>query len=231
MYKELQFETGAVNAALAVLDKALSRYEKPTDAEPKRVVLFSGHMIDNPDNRGPEKAKPERFPAAKANAVGAALGAQLDAMGAGAGDVGLCGGACGGDILFAEACLARRMRLHVFIPESVSSFLRNSVNFAGAEWQERFFEVVQRPEVEYRIQPDALGPPPQIGNPPRNIDIYIRNNRWLTYTAIAYGLDRLRLLSLWNQQPGDGPGGTADMVELVQSFAGIKPVIVDPTTL
>ena len=231
MYKELQFEPEGVNAVLAVLDTALSRYEKPSKTEPKRVVLFSGHMVDHPDRRGPGKAKPERFPASKADAAVAELSGRLKAIGVGPDDVGLCGGACGGDILFAEACLARGMRLHVFIPESEPKFLQSSVNFAGPEWQERFFAVVRRPEVEYRVQTDALGEPPQFGNPPRKIDIYDRNNRWLTYTAIAYGLDRLRVLCLWNQQPGDGPGGTADMIKLVQSFAGIEPVIVDPTNL
>jgi hypothetical protein len=193
-------------------------------AEPKRVVLFSGHMLDHPDIRGLGKAKPERFPASKADAARAALSAELDAMGVGPGDVGLCGGACGGDILFAEACLARGMRLHVFIPESEAQFLQNSVSFAGSGWQERFFAIVQRPEVEYRVQPEALG------DPPPNTDIYDRNNRWLTYTAMAYGLDRLRVLCLWNRSSGDGAGGTEDLVQFVSDVAGVTPVIVDPTT-
>jgi hypothetical protein len=215
----------AVNAALNIPDDAVSRYEKPNNAKPKRVVLFSGHMLDHPDTRGPGKAKPERFPASKVDAAGAALSAQLDAMGAEAGDVGLCGGACGGDILFAEACLARGMRLHVFIPESEPKFLQNSVSFAGPDWQERFFAAVHRPEVEYRVQPEALGDPLPSSN------IYDRNNRWLTYTAMVYGSDRLRVLCLWNRQAGDGSGGTEDMVKLVNDVACATPVIVDPTNL
>jgi hypothetical protein len=200
-------------------------FEAVFAAEPKRVVLFSGHMLDHPDIRGFGKAKPERFPASKADAARAALSAQLDAMGVGAGDVGLCGGACGGDILFAEACLARGMRLHVFIPESESKFLHNSVSFAGAGWEERFFAIVHRPEVEYRVQPAAAG------DAPPNSNIYDRNNRWLACTAIAFGLDRLRVLCLWDRQPGGGPGGTADTVKLLKSMVGITPVIVDPATL
>jgi hypothetical protein len=214
----------AANATLDVLDEAAGGYEQP-NPEPKRVVLFAGHMLDHPDTRGPGKAKPERFAAAKADAAGAALSVQLDAMGAGAGDVGLCGGACGGDILFAEACLARGMRLRVFIPESEPNFLQNSVSFAGADWRGRFFAVVQGLGVDYRVQPEALG------DPPPNSNIYDRNNRWLTYTAMAYGLDRLRVLWLLNRQSGDGSGGTEDMVKLVSEVAGATPVIVDPTTL
>jgi hypothetical protein len=224
MYKELRFAPEVVNAALAVIDDALSAYEPPS-AEPKRVVLFSGHMLDHPDTRGPGQAKPERFPAAKAEAAGRALSAQLDAIGAGAGDLGLCGGACGGDILFAEACLSRGMRVQLFIPESEPKFLQHSVSFAGLHWHERFFAIVRHPEVEYRIQPEALG------DPPPNSDIYDRNNRWLTYTAMAYGLERLRVLCLWNRQAGDGRGGTEDMVKLAGAVAGAIPAIVDPTTL
>jgi hypothetical protein len=113
----------------------------------------------------------------------------------------------------------------VFIPESEPNFLQNSVNFAGADWRERFFAVVHRPEVDYRVQPQALG------DPPPNSNIYDRNNRWLTYTAMAYGLDRLRVLCLWNRQSGDGSGGTEDMVKLASEIAGATPVVVDPTTL
>jgi hypothetical protein len=71
------------------------------------------------------------------------------------------------------------MHLHVLIPDSEPKFLRYSVSFAGPDWRERFFAVVHRPEVEYRIQPEALG------EPPTNSNIYDRYNRCLTYTAMA----------------------------------------------
>ena len=57
----------------------IDRAEKQLDAllgsradvkvEPKCVIVFSGHMIDNPAVRGPGKAKPPRFPADKVDAV------------------------------------------------------------------------------------------------------------------------------------------------------------------
>jgi hypothetical protein len=225
---ELGFQREAVQVGLAVLEDALTQFEKPAvgKADPDRVVLFSGHMFDNPETRGPGKEKPSRFPPSKLDPARAAIEAMLDEFSVSAADVGLCGGACGGDLLFAEACLARGMKLHVFIPEHEAAFLRNSVSFAGQNWVDRFFAVVRQDRgVEYRIQPEALGPAPA------GTSIYDRNNRWLAYTAMAHGLDRLRVLCLWDRQAGDGPGGTKDMVDLVGRLAGTASAIIDPAAL
>jgi hypothetical protein len=48
---------------------------------------------------------------------------------------------------------------------------------------------------------------------------------------MTYGLDRLRVLCLWNRQSGDGAGGTEDLVKLVGELAGATPVVIDPTSL
>jgi hypothetical protein len=36
---------------------------------------------------------------------------------------------------------------------------------------------------------------------------------------------------LWDGKPGDNPGGTEHMVELVRKLTGRQPVLIDPTTL
>jgi hypothetical protein len=70
------------------------------DRPPKNVVLFSGHMIDAPDRKAP------RFPPDKASVAAAAIADTLAKIGAAAGDLAICGG----DLLFAEACLTRAWR-------------------------------------------------------------------------------------------------------------------------
>ena len=45
-------------------------------------------------------------------------------------------------------------------------------------------------------------------------------NRWLVYTALAQGADRLRFICLWNGGGGDGRGGTAHMVKEVARRTG-----------
>src|SRR5262245_12727890 len=116
-------------------------------SEPQHVVLFSGHMIDNPDVRGPGKEKAERFPARKVPAATARIRAELDQLGAGAGDIGLCGGASGGDLLFAEACLERGMRMEVRLAREEDEFLAESVTFADPDgrWLKSFRRVTQHP--------------------------------------------------------------------------------------
>jgi hypothetical protein len=47
---------------------------------------------------------------------------------------------CGGDLLFAEAALARGAGLEVYIPFDEPRFLANSVDFADANWHDRFLQ-------------------------------------------------------------------------------------------
>src|SRR5712672_3122741 len=95
-------------------------------AIPRNVLLFSGHMIDAPGR------KQRRFPPDKELMARDAIVDAVIRAGAGPGDLAICGGACGGDLLFAEACLARVMRLEFYIPFDQPVFLANSVDFAGA---------------------------------------------------------------------------------------------------
>jgi tetratricopeptide (TPR) repeat protein len=195
--------------------------------EPERVVLFSGHMIDNPADRGPGKAKPARFPAGSAEAASARISAALDAIAANAGDLGLCGGACGGDLLFAEACLKRGMRLEVRLAQPEAEFLAKSVTFADPDhrWERSFAAVTSNPATLVLTMPDELGPAPE------GVDLHDRCNRWMLNSALSRGLRRVSFITLWDGTPGDGPGGTEDMVELVRKLSGRQPIIIDPKTL
>src|ERR1700733_14301816 len=105
---------------------------------PHQVFLFSGHMIDAPGRKEP------RFPADKEGVAKAAIEATLTKAGAEAGDLAICGGACGGDLIFAEACLARGMRLELYIAFDEQTFLAESVDFAGADWHERYLAAKSR---------------------------------------------------------------------------------------
>ena len=134
---ELKFQSEIVAEAVAVTDRAEQQLHallgsRPEErSEPDRVVMFSGHMIDNPADRGDGKTKPPRFPPSKIEAAAARIRAALDEVGASAGDLGLCGGASGGDLLFAEACLARGMRMELRLARAENEFLAESVTFAN----------------------------------------------------------------------------------------------------
>src|SRR5271166_1622553 len=117
---------------------------------PRKVVLFSGHMID-----APGRAKP-RFPPDKEPVAAGAIGAALSDLAVGPDDLAVCGGACGGDLLFAEAALARSARLELYIPFEEPTFLEKSIDFADSDWRARFFAAKARGILH--VAPRELGP-------------------------------------------------------------------------
>jgi hypothetical protein len=75
------------------------------------------------------------------------VAAQLAIWGVGTGDLAICGGACGSDILFAEECqrLGAPVRLLLALPRS--QFVAQSVAFAGYDWVRRFDRLTETCEV------------------------------------------------------------------------------------
>ncbi|MET0500925.1 MAG: TRAFs-binding domain-containing protein [Candidatus Binatia bacterium] len=209
LYKDLGFRPDEVQASLEIVNRALARATRPESRwSPRQVFLFSGHMIDAPDRKEP------RFPADKEKIAAAAIAAKLDEWKAGPDDLAFCGGACGGDLLFAEACLQRSVRLDVRIPFDEPTFLQKSVAFAGEGWVERYYQMKSNEKTRVYVMPDELGPTA------KNVDPYGRNNLWQLYAALSWGPDKVRFLCLWNRKGGDGPGGTEHMYETVKKYSG-----------
>jgi hypothetical protein len=140
----------------------------------------------------------------------------LDKFKANANDMVIIPGiACGGDILFIEASLKRQMKIEVYLPLPEAKFIERSVRFAGDDWVERFYQIRQHPNVTVHLQSDRLGPVPE------GDSVFERNNRWALYSTLCYGIQRVRLIVLWDGQGGDGPGGTGHMVKEVRQPGGI----------
>lgn len=201
------------DTALALADERLQ--QRQHDKLPDKVFLFAGHMIDTPDRL------PPRFPPDKGDIVAARIGAALDALDAGPGDFAIAQGAAGGDILFGEASQARGVSLQLLLPLPEPEFIATSVLPCsdGESWRARYLALRERLTLSPRIMPDALGPLPHeaSGKPS---DPYERCNRWLLYSALALGRDRLRFICLWDGGVGDGAGGTAHMVKEVTQYTG-----------
>jgi len=195
---------------------ALKKFKPPLDL--RHVFLFSGHMIDAPGR------VPPRFPPDKEDMVAQAIAKKLDELDAGPKDLALCGGACGGDLLFAEACLDRSVHLQIRIPFDEPTFLKNSVTFAEGNWGKRFDAVKKNPNTSLLVMPEELGPTPEDANP------YERNNLWQLYTALSMGPEKVRFICLWDGKGGDGPGGTKHMHDSVKKRSGLVYVL-DPNVL
>ena len=175
----------------------------PGDA---RAILFSGHMID-----AAGRAKP-RFPPALEPAVSRAIRDTLGRLRPRQGDVGVCGGACGGDILFAEAILDRGVPVRLYLPLDEPSFLEQSVNFANDRWYARYRAVVA--QATLFIAPEVLGPVPE------GVDAFERTNLWMLDEAQRIGHRNVCFICVWNGEGGDGPGGTKHMMETVRTSGG-----------
>lgn len=175
-------------------------------SQPRKVLLFSGHMIDSPSRKEP------RFPADKEPIAAKAIADVLDQIAAGPGDLAICGGACGGDLLFAEAALDRRLALEIYLPFEEEKFLTESVDFAGADWHARYFAAKSRASMH--IATEELGPLKPGENP------FERNNAWMLRVAESHGADKVDFICLWNGAGGDGPGGTQHLMQEVQNKGG-----------
>lgn len=176
------------------------------NATVSRAILFSGHMIDAPGRSRP------RFPPVLESAVAAAIQQSIDGLRPRRGDVAVCSGACGGDILFAESMLARHVTVHIYLPFDEPTFLEQSVNFADDRWPRRYRDVVA--QAQLFIAAEVLGALPD------GIDPFERANLWMLDEARRIGGSAVSFICLWNGEGGDGPGGTKHMIDAVRECGG-----------
>lgn len=213
LFEGLGFRAEAVAPVIKLLEKKLAQLGNPLPTFGK-VVVCSGHMIDAPSRENP------RFPASKERPVRERIAAQLAAWGVGKGDLAICGGACGSDILFAEECqrLGASVRLLLALPRA--EFVAKSIAFAGYEWVQRFDQLAKTCEVAEQTS--------RLGNPPAGLDVFSRCNLWILNSArVEIGpASQLYSVLIWDEKPtGDGPGGTSDFATRVRELGGVVEVI------
>jgi len=212
--KNLGFNLENTNAGIETFDRALAKAVKPVDKwQPKQVFLFSGHLVDEPGRT------PARFPPEKESEAAEKIEEALARYQAGPGDLALTQGACGGDILFTEACHRRGVNVHWLQPFRESTFIEKSVVRSYESWRQRYYDAKSNSGVEIPIRsaPLELGEPPSYA---KSGYAYERCNLWLLYTALSYGIEKINFICLWDGKGGDGPGGTAHMYNEVKNRTG-----------
>ena len=162
-----------------------------------------------------------RFPPDKEAIAAARIAETLDKLGAGPNDLAIAQCAAGGDILFAEACMARGVPFQMLLPLEEPDFIEASVlpSSNGESWRQRYLALRDKLTLPPRIMPDELGPLPR-DRDGREMNAFERCNLWLLYSALTQGLSRVRFICLWNGGGGDGAGGTAHMVREVKRRTG-----------
>ena len=210
--EDLRFRPETVGVAIAVFDRAIGRLTKPEDRwEPRQVMLFSGHMMDAPNRASP------RFPPAKETAAAQAIEAELDRLGADAGDLSFCQAAAGGRPSVPRGLPEARRAL-----PGPAAVRRGAIHRQIGGVVRRRRQVARsllRDEAEARrSDPHHAG---RVGPGGRSIPIPSSDaisgcctRRW------PCGIDKLRFVTLWDGRGGDGPGGTAHMYDEVKKRTG-----------
>ncbi len=177
-----------------------------------RVVHFTGHMIA-------AAGEPGRFPAEGEAEAATAIAEQLNKIDArfGYGSI-----ACGADILFAEALLARGAELNLVLPFTFNEFLDTSVRRGGPGWEDRARDCLAKAAtVTYATEDHYLGDDALFGYASR----------------LAMGLALLRghyldapvaQVALWDGRPAKGTVGTAVDAALWRDIGHPQTVIPCP---
>jgi len=162
------------------------------------VVVFSGHMIDQPNRLQ------RRFPPELEDPVRKEIAKFLDQVYAG---IAYSSAACGSDIIFLEEMARRSGEINIVLPFEKEQFLRESVDIIpGANWGRRFDQLIKKAaQVKILGQYDPLV----------NIPNFEFDNLFLYGNALARAQmigTELKPLAVWDGRSGDGPGGTASMI-------------------
>jgi class 3 adenylate cyclase len=162
------------------------------------IVVFAGHLIDRTERSTP------RFPASLEPAVSEAITSRIKRISPG---FGFASAGCGSDILFFEALLERGAEAHVVLPYDKQEFIKDSVDFANSDWVHRFERVLERATTVTTASSERIE----------------EGSMSFEYAnLLLFGLADIRSrqletdlipLAVWDQKPGDGPGGTASAVE------------------
>jgi len=204
LFLDLELFVDAATVAHDILSKEILRIEAghrnhenselPLPQSDVLSFLFAGHHLDN------DPATIGRFPAELENEVRRQIDASLDEGNADWNDHGfVAGAACGGDIIFIEACLDKGMKVHVHMPCSDADFVSEFVSYGGEHWIKRFYSIRNNPRVNLYYQSE------RVGEAKEGVDIFERNTRWTLYASLVLGIDKLRFIALW-----DGKAATAE---------------------
>ncbi len=178
-----------------------------------RAFLFTGYMVDY------QSKDKKTFPADKENEIRKDILNKLESFNIGPDDRAFVGGlSAGSEILFAEICAEKGVKVRAYLPLPESAYIRQFVSPGGDAWVDRFYKIRNHPLVEEQYQIENVGLP-KAGDDP-----YERNNRWALYSSLGRGIDKVTLIALWNSH-GDKPKDrdarlVHHMIELMRDTGG-----------
>lgn len=228
MLQALEFRLEFVQAGMDVIHEELRRIrrelvedetkaKKAEDREPEQkgmVFLFTGYMVSNEGKEG------NQLPAEMEEQVRSAIEEVLERYNAGPDDLAVTTGMdAGSEIIFVESCAERGVPVQAYFPLFEAPYVREFVSPGGEQWVERFYRMRNHPLVSEYYQPDCVGLPKEGDN------VHERNNRWALYSALGRGIDKVRLIALWDGKSEFSRDLDArlikHMVDLMRDMGGI----------
>ena len=199
------------------VDKDEAHSSKSKSNKPSgRVFLFSGYMVDY------DVKEHKTFPADKEKEIRAEIRQQLKELNANSNDLGYIAGlSAGSELLFAEICAEMGIYVRVYLPLPESAYIREFVSLGGDKWVDRFYQIRDHPLVDEHYQSERVGPPKPDDDP------YERNNRWALYSSWVRGVDKVRLIALWNGRGGRMKDRDARLVQHMVALAHENGIAVD----
>jgi len=181
----------AINGELARLAQKEETPEEDGEGEKEitaeQVFIFEGYAVDPPESSR------NLFSEEQEDEVRAAIAAVLDRYHADENDLAFTAGlSCGTEIIFAELCAERGMKVKLHLPLADAAYVREFVSPCGDQWVERFYKIRNHPLVDEKYQAECVGLPKEGDN------LYERNNRWALYSSLLLGIDKVRLIAFWN---------------------------------
>ncbi len=196
MLQSLEIRPEFVQSGIDAIEDEIARLSKEDQSEKKeedkeetvrQVFIFEGYTVD------PSGSHRNLFPADKEDDVRKAISDVLDKYNADGNDLAFTAGlSCGTEIIFAELCAERGIKVEAHLPLPDAPYVREFVSPGGDAWVERFYQTRNLPLVDEKYQYEHLGAP-KAGD-----DIYERNNRWTLYSSLIFGIDKVRLIAFWN---------------------------------
>jgi hypothetical protein len=160
--------------------------DKSRPAQEGMVFLFTGYMVRRERKKGMPGLQAEEE-------IKASIDAVLDKYHAGPDNLAVTTGMdAGSELIFVERCVERGVPVQAYFPLLEGPYVRDFVTAGGERWTERFYNMRNNPLVSEFYQPDCVGLPKESDN------VHERNNRWALYSAFARGIDKVRLIALWD---------------------------------
>jgi hypothetical protein len=98
----------------------------------------------------------------------------------------------------------------------------------GPAWEERYQVMCEKGTP--RVLQNSLALPNWLTNKPE-YTVWIRNNLWMLFSAVATGARKQSVIALFNEERDeDGPGGTKHLLDTARAY-GLKTVPVDARPL